>query len=355
MKSAILISPKVMEINQKAHVPFPGPGEVVVQVKAALTCGTDIKAYLRGHPKIPLPSPLGHEFSGDIYRIGAEVEGFAEGDAVMAVHSAPCGECTFCRMGRENLCSTIMEEKVLGAYAEFIKLPERIVKVNMFKKPEHLPYTEAAMLEPLSCVVHGIRSTGFGAMEAEKQKNVLILGPGPIGLMYLMLYKINGAKVMVADIRAGSRAGARRADRLETAKDLGADAVLEGDLQDIAWKVTEETDGLGADLVVEATGQKDIWEGSPSLARRGGTVLLFGGCPTGTRACFDAGRIHYDEIKLVGAFHFTPSDVREAYNLLASGRLNVSKLISGSYHLDDLQTAFDELIGGRGIKFAIIP
>ncbi len=345
MKSATLISPRVMEINRKAQVPFPGPGEVVVAVKAALTCGTDIKAYLRGHPKIPLPSALGHEFSGDIYRIGAGVEGFAEGDAVMAVHSAPCGECTFCRMGRENLCSTIMDEKVLGAYAEFIKLPERIVKTNMFKKPEHLPYAEAAMLEPLSCVVHGIRM-----VEAERPKNVLIFGSGPIGLMHVMLHKINGAKVMVA-----GRATGGSSERFQAAKDLGADTVLEGDLQDIAWKVTEETDGLGADLVVEATGNREVWEGSPSLVRRGGTVLLFGGCPAGTRACFDAGRIHYDEIKLMGAFHFTPSDVKEAYDLLVSGRLNASRLISGSYRLDDLQKAFDELVGGRGIKFAIIP
>lgn len=341
MKSAILISPKVMEINRKAPVPTPGPGEVVVQVKAALTCGTDIKAYLRGHPKIPMPSPLGHEFSGDIYKIGEGVEGWAEGEAVMAVHSAPCGECAFCKMGRENLCTTIMDEKVLGAYADFIKLPARIVKTNMFKKPESLSYAEAAMLEPLACVVHGFRMT-----EADRPKSVLILGAGPIGLLHLMLHKKNGAKVILAG---------RRADRLETAKDLGADAVLEGDLQDIAWKVTEETDGLGADLVIEATGNKDLWENSPSLVRRGGTVLLFGGCPSGTRACFDAGRVHYDEIKLMGAFHFTPSDVKAAYELLLSGKLNVSKLISGRYNLDDLQLAFDELIGGRGIKFAIIP
>ncbi len=162
------------------------------------------------------------------------------------------------------------------------------------------------MLEPLACVVHGYRMT-----EAEKPKSVLILGAGPIGLLHLMLHKKNGAKVILAG---------RRADRLETAKDLGADAVLEGDLQDIAWKVTEETEGLGADLVIEATGNKDLWENSPSLVRRGGTVLLFGGCPTGTRACFDAGRIHYDEIKLMGAFHFTPSDVKAAYELLVAGK-----------------------------------
>lgn len=341
MKSAILISPGIMEINRKAPVPTPGPGEVVVQVKAALTCGTDIKAYLRGHPKIPMPSPLGHEFSGDIYKIGEGVEGWAEGDAVMAVHSAPCGECAFCKISRENLCTTIMDEKVLGAYADFIKLPAGVVKQNIFKKPESLPYPEAAMLEPLACVVHGYRMT-----EAEKPKSVLILGAGPIGLLHLMLHKKNGAKVILAG---------RRADRLQTAKDLGADAVLAGDLQDIAWKVTEETEGLGADLVIEATGNKDLWENSPSLVRRGGTVLLFGGCPTGTRACFDAGRVHYDEIKLMGAFHFTSSDVKAAFDLLTAERLNVSKLISGRYDLDDLQIAFDELIGGRGIKFAIIP
>ena len=149
-----------------------------MQVKAALTCGTDIKAYLRGHPKITLPSPLGHEFSGDIYKIGEGVEGWAEGDSVMAVHSAPCGECPFCRIGRENLCATIMDEKVLGAYADFIKLPARIVKTDMFiKTPKSFPHAEAAMLEPLACVVHGYRMT-----EAEKPKSVLILGAGPIGL-----------------------------------------------------------------------------------------------------------------------------------------------------------------------------
>src|SRR5512135_3588297 len=143
MKSAILISPGVLEINRKAEVPVPGPGEIVVKVRAALTCGTDIKAYRRGHPKIPLPSPLGHEFSGDIDSVGEGVTGWEIGEPVMAVHSAPCGECPFCRMGRENLCDTVMEEKVLGAYAEYIKLPARVVKRNLFIKPDNLSYAEA--------------------------------------------------------------------------------------------------------------------------------------------------------------------------------------------------------------------
>ncbi|MGA2192834.1 MAG: zinc-binding dehydrogenase [Nitrospirota bacterium] len=348
MKLAMLISPGVMEINRKAPIPEPGPGEVVVRVRAALTCGTDIKAYLRGHPKIPLPSPLGHEFSGDISAAGEGVAGFPPGTSVMAVHSAPCGECVFCMMGRENLCNHIMDEKVLGAYGEYIKLPARVVKRNLFRKPEDLSYEEAAMLEPLSCIVHGIRAARPGDADAKTApaRNVLILGAGPIGLLHLMLHKAMGMKVIVAG---------RRKDRLDAARGLGADVVLDTKLDNIAWGVIEATDGLGADIVIEATGNKELWEASPSFVRKGGTVLLFGGCPPGTRACFDAARIHYDEIKLVGAFHFTPADVAEAYRLLAHGEIDVKPLISGEYPLDDIQKAFDELIAGRGIKYVIRP
>ena len=341
MKSAILIQPKVLEINRKAPIPEPGPGEVVIKVKAALTCGTDIKTYLRGHPMIPLPSPLGHEFAGDVYKTGEGVEGLPEGTPVMAVHSAPCGECSFCRMGRENLCAKTMEEKVLGAYAEYLKLPAHVVKRNLFKKPDSLPYEEAAMLEPLACVVHGVRAADRG-----ETKNVLVIGAGPIGLLHLMLHKLMGRKVIVAG---------RRAARLEVAKRLGADAVITEEAADLPWAVIEATDGMGADLVVEASGSKEMWEASPSLVRKGGTVLLFGGCPSGTKACFDAARVHYDEIALIGAFHFTPADVREAYELLASGQIDAKSLISGEYPLDDLQKAFDALIAGNGIKYAIIP
>ncbi|HLB24765.1 MAG TPA: zinc-binding dehydrogenase [Nitrospirota bacterium] len=341
MKSAILISPGVLEISSKAPIPVPGPGEVVVKVKAALTCGTDIKAYLRGHPKIPLPSPLGHEFAGDVHSAGEGVEGFTPGTPVMAVHSAPCEECAFCRMGKENLCVSVMDEKVLGAYAEYIKLPARVVQRNLFVKPEGLSYAEAAMLEPLSCVVHGMRMLDYG-----ETKNVLILGAGPIGLLHLMLHKRMGLKVLVAG---------RRDERLSMARSLGADAVFDTKLDDIAWGVTEATDGLGADLVIEATGSKELWEASPSFVRKGGTVLLFGGTPSGTKACFDAGRLHYDEITLAGAFHFSPDDVREAYSLLTGGKLDVKLLISGEYALDSLQAAFDELIAGRGIKYVIAP
>jgi len=341
MKSAILISPGVLEISTKAIEPVPGPGEVVVKIKAALTCGTDLKAYLRGHPKIPMPSPLGHEYSGDIYKVGDGVEGFPVGTPVMGVHSAPCGECFYCARGLDNLCGRVMEDKVLGAYSEYIKLPANVVKRNLFVKPERLSYEEAAMLEPLSCVVHGL-----GLVRRLDYKNVLILGAGPVGLMHLMLNKAAGKKVIVAG---------RRPNRLKMAKELGADLIVDASLDGMAWSVMEATDGLGADLVIEATGNKDVWENAPKLVRKGGSVLLFGGCPPDTKVCFDASRLHYDEITLIGAFHFSPSDVKDAYDMLAEGRIDVKRLISGSYPLAQLKTAFESLIAGHGIKYSIIP
>jgi len=341
IKSAILLSPGVLEIYPKTEMPVAGPGEVVVKIRAALTCGTDLKAYKRGHPKIPMPSPLGHEFSGDVVEAGDGVTGFPVGTPVMAVHSAPCGECSYCIMGKENLCDRTMEDKVLGAYAEYIKLPAQIVRKNLFVKPEGLSYAEAAMLEPLSCVVHGL-----SMVKHIPYLSVLILGAGPIGLLHLMLHKDAGRKVIVAG---------RGAPRLGLAKDLGADLVVDTGKDDLPWSVIEATEGRGADLVVEATGSRDIWEAAPGLARKGGTVLLFGGCPPDTRVTFDAGRLHYDEITLKGAFHFTPADVKEAYALLTEGHLDVKPLISGEYPLDELKAAFDALISGRGVKYAIIP
>lgn len=341
MKSAILINPGLLEVNSKSDIPEPGPGEVVVKVKAALTCGTDLKAYLRGHPKIPLPSPLGHEFAGDIHLLADDVRGFSVGEPVMAVHSAPCGECSFCTRGLENLCKSLMDEKVLGAYAQYIKLPARIVKQNLYKKPDNLSYQEAAMLEPLACVVHGLN-----VLKDIHYETVLIIGAGPVGLLFLMLLKMRGKRVIVAG---------RGELRLNMAKELGADAVMDASLDTMAWSTMEATDGLGVDLVIEATGKREVWEATPGLVRPGGTVLLFGGTAPGESVCFDPARLHYDEIKLYGAFHFTPADVREAYVLLSGGRLDVKKLITGEYPLDRLMESFDELIAGRGIKFAIIP
>jgi len=212
MLATLLLEPGRLELKD-VEIPKAGPGEVVVRVRTALTCGTDLKTFRRGHPKIPMPTMFGHEFSGDIYQIGDGVTEFQVGDQVMSAPTAPCGECVYCTKGQDNLCSLSMETMINGAYAEYVRIPAHIVRNNMFKKPAHLSYGEAAMLEPLSCVVYGMDQVSIGGDDT-----VLVIGAGAIGLMHLMVAKALGAgRVIVAG---------RWENRLKVAKAMGADAVI---------------------------------------------------------------------------------------------------------------------------------
>jgi L-iditol 2-dehydrogenase len=231
-----------------------------------------------------------------------------------------------------------MDTKVLGAFAEHVVLPEPVVRENTFHKPQTLGFAEAAFLEPLSCVVHGMRETPI-----RKKDTVCILGAGPIGLLHLLLSVQRGARVAISGLEES---------RLATAKTLGADvAVLPGAIGD---GLTALTGAMGFDYVFECTGQPEVWEESVRYVRKGGTVTLFGGCKTGTTVTYDTHRLHYDALTLKGVFHFTPRDVKEAKRLL-TGSLDVSPLITGRYPLHDLHLAFERLARGDGIKYAIIP
>ncbi|MHB8880325.1 MAG: zinc-binding dehydrogenase [Thermodesulfovibrionales bacterium] len=338
MLAAILTKPGSIEI-QDTPLPEPAEGELLVEVKAALTCGTDLKAFIRGHTLIPMPGPFGHEFSGVIVDKGKGVTRFRIGDPVMAVHSAPCLTCAYCRRRLFNLCEQIMARKVLGAFAQYILLPRQVAEQNVFRKPDGLNFKEAAFLEPLACVVHGMEGLGI-----KKGDTVFVIGAGPIGLLHLMLAKAKGARVMIT--------GLERA-RLKTAKKLGADHIF--DPSDAVGSIKECTQGLGVDYVFECTGQPAIWEASVDHVRRGGTVVLFGGCRAGTTVTFHAERLHYDEITLKGTFHFTPDDVKRAHALLKGRKIDVNALISGTSRLRDIQEVFVKLKNGEGIKYAIVP
>jgi L-iditol 2-dehydrogenase len=337
MIAAHLIKTGLIEFRE-IPVPDPSEGEVVVKIRAALTCGTDLKAFQRGHPMIPMPGLFGHEFSGIVTQIGKSVRKFKIGDEVMAVHSAPCLKCRYCEKKEFNLCEKIMKTKVLGAFAEYILLPSHIVKQNLLHKPSLLSFEEAAFLEPLACVVSGMRG-----LEIKKGDKALIIGTGPIGILHLSILKMKGCHVTVT---------ARKKSRLDFAKKMGADEVVE--ISGIERAIKKITGGMGFDFVFECTGQLEVWENSVNHTRKGGTVILFGGVKSGTSACFDTHRLHYDAITLRGVFHFTPQDVRTAYKLL-SEKINVLPLISGHYPLKELSTAFEKLSKGEGIKYAIIP
>jgi len=334
MKSAILVRPGVIELREVV-IPKPSTGEMLIRIKAALTCGTDLKAFRRGHPVIPMPGAFGHEFSGIIAEAGKGIRRFREGDEIMAVHSAPCLACRYCRKKLFNLCESIMQTKILGAFSEYILLPSHIVKQNVFHKPLTLSFEEAALLEPLSCVVHGMES-----LHIQENDQALIIGSGPIGLFHLILLKDKGVHVTVMD---------NNKDKLRVAKKLGANRVSTPEAE------RQQSNFIGFDHVFECTGIPEVWESSIRYLRRGGTVILFGGCKSGTTATYNTGRLHYDEITLRGTFHYSPSDVRKAYALLGSGNIKLAPLISGRFRLKDTQEVFEMLSQGRGIKYAIIP
>ena len=341
MLAAVLRRPGALELCE-TPVPEPGPGELVVRVEAALTCGTDVKTFQRGHPKFPLPSPLGHEFSGVVVAGGAGVREWREGDAIALVPTAPCGACRLCRRGRESVCPDAVGRMLLGAFAEYVRVPAHIVAANVFARPVGMPAEIAAALEPLACVVHGADRVAL-----ERAESVVLVGDGAIALLMLQLAKLRGAgRVLVAGKHAG---------RLEVARALGADAVVDVTSAPLDEMVREWTGGAGADVVVECVGRPETWELAADLAGTGGEVLLYGGCAAGTRASFDTYTVHYREVDLKGAFHYGRSDVRRALDLLSGGAVRVAPLITQRRPLSALREALDLAASREAIKVAVEP
>ncbi len=332
MKALVLEEPGCLAVKT-VPVPTPGPGEVLVRVKAATTCGTDLKAFLRGHPQIPMPGVLGHEYSGVVAAVGDGAP-FSVGDPVMGVHSAPCQECFWCLGDQENLCESIMSTKVLGSYAEYLLVPDRIARLNLFHKPESLSFELASLLEPLSCVAEAVR-----LLKLHPGTSALIIGPGAIGLMFVAALKMMG----VTDIVLAGRNEAR----LAVGRRLGAHTCS---VTNIPVK-----DPRKYDLVIECTGSVEIWEKSVEFARRGGTVVLFGGCASGTHASFDTKRLHYDQITLLSPFHFGTKAVRMAREWLLDPLMDLSPLITGERLLDQGKQVFEDLKAGIGLKYVFKP
>ncbi len=327
---------------EEVNVKEPSEGEVVVKVEAALTCGTDVKTLRRGHPLLikEVPSGFGHEFSGTIFKLGENVEGFNVGDRVVAANSAPCGECFFCRRGEENLCENLY--LLNGAYAQYITIPRLIAEKNMIKIPDNLSFKKAAFCEPLANVAHGISRTPI-----KPGDTVGVVGIGPIGLMFARLAKLKGARVI---------AMGRNPLKLKTAKDFAeADEIIDlkkyPDPKDIILGLTPE--GRGLDVAVECVGLPEIWEQMFGLVRRGGTVHLFGGCSSGTTVNIDTRRIHYDEVNVVSVFHHTPKYFREALDLIASGQVDVEKLITRTMQMKYAKRALEMHQNGDAIKILL--
>ncbi len=340
-RQAVLVEPRHFELRAapQAH---PGPGEILLQVRCALSCGTDLKFYRRGHPLFSFPMPFGHEFSGVAAEVGAGVDTFKPGDELMAAPTAPCGRCFFCEREQENLCVQVIDTMVMGAYADFLLLPAHVVARNAFKKPADLPFEEAALLEPLACVVHA-----QAIAQPRKSETCMIVGAGAFGLLHLLLLKAAGVKRVAVAGRGEAR--------LRWAAQMGADWVIDARREDVAGKAAALNGGYGPDLVIEATGQVSGWETALASARRGGRVMFFGGCAAGTSIQLDTRRMHYDSLTLLAPFHYRPLDVRRARDLLADRKLGAGRIINQRRRLSELPQVFDMLEGGDVLKCAIIP
>ena len=328
---------------EDVEVPEVKDGEVLVKVKAATTCGTDLKIFQRGYVEkvIKLPTIFGHEWAGEVAEVGKGVEWPREDMRVRAGNSAPCLHCSMCQRGKYNLCENMIW--LWGAYAEYIKVPARMVLMNMQGIPDGISYEEAAITEPLACVLHGVEQANVKLGDT-----VAIIGAGPIGLLHLLTVKKMGAgRTIMIDLVD---------ERLGFAEKLGADATVNSGKENVETRIRELTGGYGADVAIEAIGLSATWEQALKLARKGGTVLEFGGCPPGTEIKVNAEMLHYGELTVMGTFHTTPLHFRKALNLIATRTIDVRPLVTRKMKLDNIKEAFEILSTSKNeIKIGILP
>ncbi len=344
MIAAVLYGRENLKIERVA-IPALGDDEVLVRVKVALTCGTDLKVWKQGsHPRmITPPAIFGHELAGVVERVGPRLNGLLRpGMRVVPANSAPCRACLYCRRGRENLCEDLLFNN--GAYAEYIRIPARIARENLLEIPEGVTFHDAAMIEPLACVLRGIEETGI-----QTGDTTVVIGCGPIGLKFIRVLSGRGVRVIALG---------KRPSQVRAAERLGARAAFDvSRTENVIARVRELTDGgRGADAVIEAVGSPLTWQWAVQMVRRGGTVNLFGGCPAGSKVEFDPGALHYSEITLKSSFHHTPRHIREALAAIARGEVRASDLLTGEIPLAELPAMFEHMKHRNGeLKTAVIP
>ena len=331
MTAAVLRGMEDLRIEHVA-MPVADPGELVLRVGAALTCGTDLKVYRRGyHAKmLTLDRLFGHELAGTVEQVGEGVTSFAVGDRVVPLNSAPCDECFFCRNDQQNLCDDLLFNN--GAYAEFIRIPARIVEKNTLRIPTTMPFEHAALTEPLACVIHGLEES-----DTRAGQTAIVLGAGPIGLLFIHVASLKGLHVIAV---------VKRKDQIATARRFGAEQVVRiADVADpIATARALTPKGRGADVVFEAVATPEAWQWAVQMARKGGLVNLFGGPPAGTSVDLDTNLIHYSDLTLKASFHHTPASARRAFDLLASGRFRCQDFITGSTTIEELPGVFKQML-----------
>lgn len=345
MRGAMLVGPELIEVREVPVGP-PGPGEILLSVEAATTCGTDVKVFRRGgHPRmLRVPTLFGHEMAGRVAAVGPGVTGLVEGEAVVVANSAPCMTCGPCSIGRENLCEDL--QYLNGAFAEFLLVPRRFVEHSTYRIPDGLSFAKAALTEPLGCVLHGIDACELPRLGRGGPVEVVVFGAGPIGLLFVAALAIEGHRAILADPNPS---------RLAIGKALGASETIEvarGGHQ--ADKVCAATEGKrGAWIAVDATGVPEVWMDAMAVVRPGGLVNLFGGCAPGTHVPLDTHWVHYSEITVKGVYHHRPATIRRALELLSKPNFEADMLLSREQSIEGVEDALRSMMRKETLKVVI--
>ncbi|TDQ54958.1 zinc-dependent dehydrogenase [Actinorugispora endophytica] len=346
MKVARFYAPGDVRLEE-APEPQAGPGEVKIRVRNCSTCGTDVKIHRHGHHHISPPRVIGHEIAGEVVEAGDGVSGWEAGDRVQVIAAIPCGECPDCRRGWMTICPNqeSMGYQYEGGFAEYMVVPAKVLAVDGLNRiPEGVGFDEASVAEPLACALNAQEFAGVG-----KGDTVVVVGAGPIGCMHVRLARARGAeKVFLVELNRG---------RLDmSANAVHPDAAICGAEVDAVQEVLDLTEGRGVDVVITAAASGKAQEDALRMVARRGRISFFGGLPKDKPTItLDSNVVHYREITIYGANGSSPDHNKRALELIASGAVPVSDLITHRMPLDDVLTAIETVASGTAIKVTIEP
>jgi L-iditol 2-dehydrogenase len=345
MRAAVFHEPGRISVED-VPVPVLGPGDLLVKVRAASICGTDLRIMRNGHFKLPAGRPrvLGHETAGRVVEVGGDDTGFAVGDRVSVTPNVGCGRCRWCRQGLNNMCADYDAFGITldGGFEEYLRVPAlAVARGNVFRLPDALSYDDAALVEPFSCCVRGQAALQIGVEDV-----VVVVGTGPIGLFHIMLAKLSGASRVIASNWT--------APRLEAAKAAGADVVVEAQREDLAAVVAEVTEGRGADVVITCVSSPEIQSQAVDLLGTHGRANFFAGLGADGKVPVDTNRLHYRGITLTGTTGSSNADYERALRLAGDGRVSFRGLVSRTFPVDDIHAALEHASSGLGMKAMVV-
>jgi L-iditol 2-dehydrogenase len=345
MKAVVYYAPGDIRVEE-VPVPQAGAGQLRVKVDACAVCGTDLKSFKHGNPRIKAPLTIGHEFTGRVDTIGEGVTGFATGQRVVMATSISCGQCRYCRNGWRNLCVDLapMGFSYPGGMAEYVVIPQRAIdNDHVIRVPDSVPAEQAALAEPLSCAVNAV-----GQCHISQGDLVVVVGAGPMGLMNACVARAAGAgSIVMAEVSPL---------RLAQADRFGCDMLVDSDKEDLVERVKQATNGLGADVVIVAAPAVAPQETALDLVRKRGTVCLFASLPVGQSMLqLDSRKIHYGEVRVIGSSDSTGEHVREAVRLMATGSVPTAQLATHTLPLSGIREAFDLMISGEALRVVLQP